>query len=257
MKFLTLSFVLYLFCSLELISNINSNDFFSLELNTLELNTLDTITDTNSLVTQVDSLEYIGVPEVIEIINTDYGVMVSGGVKVTQIFNYYENQTNFVGLGEFAFGIIFDKTWYIGASVNNLSFAKIQSSFTDPFYNSNPLLALEYYGIELGANILDFENTKIHINSLIASGLIEYRPQSSLKAENSESIVNYGRDDFIIIEPSFAISYNLNDWSRLMLGISYRVPLGADYNFNQELYNNSKLQGISTFIKLQFGDLWI
>lgn len=263
MKILNTSILIFFLLSLELISKINSNDSILNKtlIETQTENTTETIAATDSLENQLDSLEYIGVPEIIDTINTDFGVLVSGGVKIANIFNYSENIENTVGIGVFDFGIIFNKTWYLGASVNNLSFAKIESNLIDPTYNSKPLLALEYYGIELGANVLDFENTKIHFNCLVASGLIEYRPQSSLKAENNETDnetnVDYGRDDFIIIEPSISISYNLNDWSRFMFGINYRVPIGVEYNFNQELYDTSKLKGISAFIKLQFGDLWI
>ena len=208
---------------------------------------------------KLDTLEYLSLPEEIFAEDTDLGVLVSGGVRVSNIKNYAENTDNLVGYGVFDFGVIFDKTYYIGISVNNLSFAKIESNYLDNNYKTRPLLAIEYYGIELGSVIYTNDNWKIHLNSIFSSGLIEYRIQSTLINTSIDplNVINYGKDDFILIEPELAISYNPTNWARVLIGTSYRLPVSLNYTYQTETYNNNNLTGFTTFIKLQFGDLWL
>lgn len=205
-----------------------------------------------------DTLEYLSLPEEIFAEDTGLGVLVSGGVRVSTLKNYSENVDNLVGYGVFDFGVIFEKTYYIGVSVNNLSFAKIESNFIDDNYKTRPLLTIEYYGIELGAVIYNMGNWKVHLNSIFSSGLIEYRTQSNLINIGTDPIIeiDYGKDDFILIEPEIALSYNPTNWARILIGASYRLPINLNYTYQTEVYNDNNLSGINTFIKLQFGDLW-
>lgn len=71
-----------------------------------------------SFFTQSDTLEYIGVPEIETRQNTSFGVLVSGGSRVTTAMNYNEMQNNIVGIGVFDFGIIYEKKMYLGVTTN-------------------------------------------------------------------------------------------------------------------------------------------
>lgn len=206
-----------------------------------------------------DSLEYVSVPEEIVKDDESFGILVSGGVGITTIKNFTQNNQNVVGFGILDFGVIFDKTYYLGITLNNLSFAKIESNFIDTNLNSRPILGVEYYGLEFGAVVYDIGQFKIHLNTSISSGLIEYKVQSSINENTNISTNytgNYGSDDFIVFEPKLFLTINTNKWARVVFGVNYRMPIGLDYTFQSDNYTNSNIGGIGAIIKLQFGDLW-
>lgn len=205
----------------------------------------------------LDSLEYVSMPEETVVQDESLGVLVSGGVGITTIENFTQNSKNIVGFGIFDFGVIFNKTYYLGITLNNLSFAKIESNFIDTNVNSRPILAVEYFGIECGAVIYDLGKFKIHFNTSVSSGLIEYKVQSSINEKNNTNYTgNYGSDDFVILEPKLFLSINTNKWSRVVFGLNYRMPFGLDYTFQNDKYSNTNIGGFGTVLKVQFGDLW-
>jgi len=207
-----------------------------------------------------DSLEYMSIPEVVVQQDESFGVLVAGGVGITTIENFTQNSKNIVGFGILDFGVVFDKTYYLGISLNNLSFAKIESNYIDTNLNSRPILGIEYYGLEFGAVIYDMGQLKIHFNTSVSSGLIEYKVQSSINENNNTNSTNYtnnyGSDDFVVFEPKLFLTINTNQWARVVFGLNYRVPFGLDYTFQNDNYTNANIGGIGAIIKLQFGDLW-
>jgi hypothetical protein len=142
-------------------------------------------------------------------IRPQHGAYIAPVIKFTSIDGYSSDLVGVKG------GWVINNSFVIGAEYYALN-SDISSNWIDPVSGVSPLLKFNTGG-------LNFEYIFVHENIFSASAEI-FMGGAGLTLQPS---AYYGAD-FLVWEPQLNANVNLNEWSHLSLGISYRTTSALD-----------------------------
>lgn len=130
-------------------------------------------------------------------------------------------------------GVNLSNNFYLGASVNAISFNSMTSYVIDPVIDKYPVLTLNYIAFELDYAISP--ESEYFPSFLVAAGYgnMYFRPPVSTIFESGRE-KSYNPDykldhsNFIVIEPQINLNMNFRNFYRIVIGIGYRLIPGLD-----------------------------
>lgn len=162
-------------------------------------------------------------------------------------------------------GVNLSNNFYVGASVNAISFNSMTSYVVDPVIDKYPVLALNYIALELDYAISPESEYFPSFLVVAGYGNMYFRPPVSTifesgreKSYNPDYKLNH--KNFIIIEPQINLNMNFRNFYRIVVGIGYRLIPGLDYSpknlsdgDRQMKLSNNELNGLTGTVTFKFG----
>jgi hypothetical protein len=150
-------------------------------------------------------------------------------------------------------GVIFNKSWAIGAGAYNLASRNIESGYTDPVVAEAPLLDMNYFGVEI--EYIRNSNALLHytVGALFGAGFVKYDLGSFEESLYDYYDPDFGNSWFFVFEPMANAELNVTKWMRIGAGAGYRLTVGALYHFKDEEIADETLSNFNFQIFIKFG----
>ena len=154
-------------------------------------------------------------------------------------------------------GIVIDSSWNFTASIDNTIFNHLRADFTDVETNLVPKLVKNTLQFQVGKEISIGDNINIIPYANLGINYIYYRIFYPAEQADRNVFPDFGDAWYFSVAPIISINYEVFDWLRLSMGVTYKIPLNLKYEIKNSAGKsliNKDLSTLSLFFEFQLGD---